>query len=93
MYDDLSLDELKEVNESLVLEYEDNYTKRLKLENENWFELKKYFANLVAIGARDFRQALTWDMDAYNVDGDFNFYCYLKNISYSKSEALQRLAA
>ena len=65
-----------------------------KLEAENWKALKKHLSGLVDIGAKDFKQALVWDMQAEDVESwDFGFYCYHKGIAYSKQRVLERLAA
>ena len=67
------------------------------MENESWVELKKHFANLVDMGAKDFRQALEWDMQAedcvHEGFNDYGFYCYNKRIAYRKESVLARLAA
>jgi hypothetical protein len=56
--------------------------------------LKSHYADLVNMGAKDFRQALAWDMEAEDCESwDFGFYCYHKNLSYSKERVLERLAA
>tara|TARA_B100000927_G_scaffold290625_1_gene289999 strand:- start:222 stop:596 length:375 start_codon:yes stop_codon:yes gene_type:complete len=65
-----------------------------KLEAENWKALKKHLSGLVDIGAKDFRQALAWDMQAEDVpEYDFGYYCFHKGVAYSKERVLARLAA
>ena len=93
LYDDLSIDELKKECDSLGEELEENYRVSCIRRIKNWIALKKYFAKLVEMGAKDFRQALHWDMEAEGANGDFDYYCFLKKISYGKADALERLAA
>jgi len=92
LYDDLSIDELKKECDSLGEELEENYRVACIRRIKNWIALKKYFAKLVEMGAKDFRQALQWDMEAEGANGDFDYYCFLKKISYFKADALERLA-
>lgn len=93
VYDHLSLNELKKVHGALCNEYEEHYRQSCIRRVENWILLKKCFAKLVEIGAKDFRQALQMDMEAEGANGDFDYYCFLKKISYFKADALERLAA
>jgi len=92
-YDDLSLDALKKVHNVLSNEYEEQYRQSCIRRVKNWILLKKCFAKLVEMGAKDFRQALQMDMEAEGANGDFDYYCFLKKISYGKADALERLAA
>ena len=98
IYNDLSVEELKSVLDDLVVEANEAYEYQQKLENENYRELHKHFSNLVNMGAKDFRQALDWDMqaeDCVHDEGfqDFGFYCYKKGIAYSKERVIKRLAS
>ena len=93
LYDDLPLDELKKVHSALCDQYEEQYRQSCIRRVKNWILLKKCFAKLVEIGAKDFRQALQMDMEAEGANGDFDYYCYLKKISYGKADVFERLAA
>ena len=93
LYYDLSIDELKKELDSLGDELEENFRLSRIRRIKNWIALKKYFAKLVEMGAKDFRQALHWDMEDEGANGDFDYYCFLKKISYGKADALERLAA
>ncbi len=93
IYHDLSVEELKSVHDDLVVEANEAYEYQQKLESENYRDLHTHFANLVNMGAKDFKQALQWDMDAEDVTGDYGFYCYKKGIAYSKERVIQRLAS
>ena len=77
--------------------YSPSLEKRKNLEKESWKELKSHLANLVNMGAKDFRQALEWDMQAedcvHEGFNDYGFYCYNKRIAYRKERVLARLAA
>ena len=93
-YSDMSVPQLKIWLDSL---YEDaclEAERIQKAEKASWLALKSHYANLVNMGAKDFRQALAWDMDAEEVESwDFGFYCYKKGIAYNKERVLTRLAA
>jgi hypothetical protein len=96
-YNDWSVPELKKELDSLC-EAANEEAKRIEtMENESWVELKEHFTNLVNMGAKDFRQALEWDMQAEDCvhEGwkDYGFYCYSKRIAYRKERVLTRLAA
>ena len=96
-YNDWSVSDLKVELDSLYEEASAEYERMQKAENASWIALKAHFANLVNMGAKDFRQALDWDMQAEDCahDGyrDYGFYCYHKNIAYGKQRTLERLAA
>ena len=92
-YDHLSIDELEKECDSLGDELDEIFRMSRIERKENWIALKKHFAKLVEMGAKDFRQSLKWDMEAEGANGDFDYYCYLKKISYGKADALERLAA
>ena len=94
MYNDLSVPELNKVLDDLQEESHQEALRIEKLEAENWKAFKKHLSGLVDIGAKDFRQALAWDMQAEDVpEYDFGYYCFHKGIAYSKERVLRRLAA
>ena len=92
LYHDCSVEELRSTLDRLVAEANAQYEEELKMKSDNWKDFHNELADLVNIGAKDFRQALAWDMDAEDVDGDFEFYCYKKGFEYNKQHTLQRLA-
>mgnify|MGYP003127703457 CR=1 FL=1 len=97
MYNDLSVPELEKVLDDLSEESQQEALRIEKLEDENWKGLKKHLSNLVDMGAKDFRQALAWDIQAEDCEHegwvDYGFYCYKKGIAYRKERVLTRLAA
>ena len=92
LYNDCSVEELRSTLDRLVDEANTQYEEELKMKSDNWKDFHIELADLVNIGAKDFKQALAWDMDAEDVDGDFEFYCYKKGFEYNKQHTLQRLA-
>ena len=88
-----SVEHLKAELDRLVEVANQVYLEEQALKSDNWKQLHKDFSNLVNIGAKDFKQALAWDMEAEDVDGDFEYYCYKKGVEYSKAKIFQRLAA
>ena len=96
-YDNYSVVELKAELDRLCEIAEEEYKRQQELEAEAYKALHKHLADLVSIGARDFKQALAWDIQAEECehDGfvDFGFYCYKKGIAYNKQRVLERLAA
>lgn len=36
-------------------------------------------------------RAIAWDMQAEDVDGDIDFYCYLQGLSYSREPAIRKI--
>lgn len=96
-YDNYSVVELKAELDRLCEIAEEEYKRQQELEAEAYKTLHKHLADLVSIGARDFKQALAWDIQAEECehDGfvDFGFYCYKKGIAYNKQRVLERLAA
>ena len=96
-YDNYSVVELKAELDRLCEIAEEEYKRQQELEAEAYKALHKHLADLVSIGARDFKQALAWDIQAEECehDGfiDFGFYCYKKGIAYNKQKVLERLAA
>tara|TARA_B100000131_G_scaffold96173_1_gene93195 strand:- start:4347 stop:4721 length:375 start_codon:yes stop_codon:yes gene_type:complete len=92
-YDDYSVAELKVELDRLVEIANAQYEEEQRMQAQNWKDLHTHFAGLVNIGAKDFRQALIWDMDAEEVGGDFDYYCFKKGVSYSKARVFKRLAA
>ena len=97
LYNDMSVQELKVELDRLYEAASEEADRIQNLEKESWKELKSHLANLVNMGAKDFRQALEWDMQAENCvhEGfnDYGFYCYNKRIAYRKESVLARLAA
>ena len=94
LYNDLSVPELKLALDKLYEAASEEADRIHLMEKRAWLALKSHYANLVSMGAKDFRQALAWDMEAEDVESwDFGFYCYHKNIPYSKERVLERLAA
>ena len=93
IYNDYSVEELRSTLDSLVETANAQYEEEQKMKASNWKDFHKELSDLVNIGAKDFRQALAWDMDAEDVDGDFDYYCYKKGVEYSKAKVFQRLAA
>ena len=97
LYNDMSVQELKVELDRLYEAASEEADRIQNLEKESWKELKSHLANLVNMGAKDFRQALEWDMQAENCvhEGfnDYGFYCYNKRIAYRKERVLARLAA
>ena len=96
-YDNYSVVELKAELDRLCEIAEEEYKRQQELETEAYKALHKHLADLVSIGARDFKQALAWDIQAEDCehDGfiDYGFYCYKKGIAYNKQRVLERLAA
>jgi hypothetical protein len=81
-----------------VFEAVEEEAKRIEeMEAEAYKALHKHLAGLVSMGAKDFKQALAWDIQAEECehDGfvDFGFYCYKKGIAYNKQKVIERLAA
>ena len=93
IYNDYSVEELRSTLDSLVETANAQYEEEQKMKAENWKEVHVEFSNLVNMGAKDFKQALAWDMEAEEVHGDFEYYCYKKGVEYSKAKIFQRLAA
>ena len=97
IYNDYSVPELKKVLDDLSEEAHQEALRIERMEIENWKELKKHLAGLVDMGAKNFKQALAWDIQAEDCehDGwiDYGFYCYKKGIAYRKERVLARLAA
>ena len=93
----MSVQELKDWLDRLYVDASEEADRIHNLEKESWKELKSHLANLVNMGAKDFRQALDWDMQAEDCvhEGfkDYGFYCYNKRIAYRKERVLARLAA
>lgn len=96
-YDNYSVVELKAELDRLCEIAEEEYKRQQELEAEAYKALHKHLADLVSIGARDFKQALAWDIQAEECEHegfvDFGFYCYKKGIAYNKQKVLERLAA
>jgi len=93
IYNDYSVEELRSTLDSLVETANAQYEEEQKMKAENWKNVHVEFSNLVNMGAKDFKQALAWDMEAEEVHGDFEYYCYRKGVEYSKAKVFQRLAA
>ena len=97
LYNDMSVQELKVELDRLYEAASEEADRIQNLEKESWKELKSHLANLVNMGAKDFRQALEWDMQAedcvHEGFNDYGFYCYNKRIAYRKERVLARLAA
>lgn len=97
LYNDMSVQELKVELDRLYEAASEEADRIQNLEKESWKELKSHLANLVNMGAKDFRQALEWDMQAedcvHEGFNDYGFYCYNKRIAYRKESVLARLAA
>lgn len=97
LYNDMSVQELKVELDRLYEAASEEADRIQNLEKESWKELKSHLANLVNMGAKDFRQALDWDMQAedcvHEGFNDYGFYCYNKRIAYRKERVLARLAA
>ena len=97
-YDSYSVVELRAELDRLCEIAEEAYKQQQALEAENYIALHKHFADLVNMGARDFKQALAWDMQAEDCVHecgymDFGMYCYTKGIAYNKQRVIERLAA
>ena len=96
-YDNYSVVELKDELDRLCEIAEEEYKRQQELEAEAYEALKKHLAELVNIGAKDFKEALAWDIEAeeceYEGYVDYGFYCYKKGIAYNKQKVLERLAA
>ena len=94
LYNNMSVQELRDELDRLCEAASEEADRIEKLEAENWKALKKHLSGLVDIGAKDFRQALAWDMQAEDVpEYDFGYYCFHKGVAYSKERVLARLAA
>ena len=93
----MSMDELEKMADQVSEEVAESIKQREQAENEAYESLKKHLKGLVDMGAKDFRQALEWDLDAEGCthDGfnDYGFYCYKKGIAYSKERVISRLVA
>ena len=96
-YDNYSVVELKDELDRLCEIAEEEYKRQQELEAEAYEALKKHLAELVNVGAKDFKEALAWDIEAeeceYEGYVDYGFYCYKKGIAYNKQKVLERLAA
>ena len=97
IYNDYSVPELKKVLDDLSEEAHQEALRIERMETENWKELKKHLSGLVDMGAKNFKQALAWDIQAEDCEHegwtDYGFYCYKKGIAYGKERVLTRLAA
>ena len=97
IYNDHSGPELKKVLDDLSEEAHQEALRIERMETENWKELKKHLSGLVNMGAKNFKQALAWDIQAEDCEHegwtDYGFYCYKKGIAYRKERVLTRLAA
>ena len=94
LYNDMSVPQLKVELDRLCEAASEEAERIHNVEKQSWLDLKSHYADLVNMGAKDFRQALAWDMQAEDVESwDFGFYCYHKRIAYSKQRILERLAA
>ena len=96
-YDNYSVVELKAELDRLCEIAEEEYKRQQELEAEAYKALHKHLADLVNMGAKNFKQALAWDIQAEECEHegfvDFGFYCYKKGIAYNKQRVLERLAA
>ena len=96
-YDNYSVVELKAELDRLCEIAEEDYKQQQALEAENYKALHKHFADLVNMGAKNFKQALAWDVQAeeceYEGYIDYGFYCYKKGLAYGKQRVLERLAS
>ena len=97
-YDNYSVVELRAELDRLCEIAEEEYKLQQEREAEAYKALHKHFADLVNMGARDFKQALAWDMQAEDCIQscgymDFGMYCYSKGIAYNKQRVIERLAA
>ena len=94
---DWSVVELRAELDRLHEAAEEAYKQQQALEAENYKALHKHFADLVNMGAKNFKQALAWDIQAeeceYEGYIDYGFYCYKKGIAYNKQRVIERLAA
>ena len=95
-YNDYSVVELKEELDRLCEIAEEEYKQQQIMEAENYKALHKHFADLVDMGAENFKQALAWDVQAgeceYDGYVDYGFYTYKKGLAYGKQRVLERLA-
>jgi len=96
-YDNYSVVELRAELDRLCEAAEEEAKRIEEMEAEAYKALHKHLAGLVSMGAKDFKQALAWDIQAEECehDGfvDFGFYCYKKGIAYNKQKVIERLAA
>ena len=96
-YDNYSVVELKAELDRLCEIAEEEYKRQQELEAEAYEALKKHLTELVNIGAKDFKEALAWDIQAeeceYEGYIDYGFYCYKKGLAYGKQRVLERLAS
>ena len=67
LYNDLSVPELKLELDKLYEAASEEADRIHLMETQAWKALKSHYANLVDMGAKDFRQALAWDMEAEDV--------------------------
>ena len=90
-YDSMSMDELK----ALADRISDEVVESIKLEEareaEAYKSWKEHLGSLMDMGASNIKQALQWDLDAEDVNGDLGYYCYLKGISYHKEKLVSRI--
>ena len=92
-FDSMTMVELEEFADQVSKEASEEYERQQTMESECYVIFKKHLANLVDMGAKDFKQALVWDMEAMDVNGDVGYYCYMHNLAYGKQRVIERLAA
>ena len=75
-------DEVELMFKQLATEAEIMAAHEAKLEKEAIEKFEKSVENLVAHGAGNRETAIRWMMDADEVDGDFEYFCYKNNLPY-----------
>ena len=87
----MSMDELKALADRISDEVAESIKLEEAREAEAYKSWKEHLRSLMDMGASNIKQALQWDLDAEDVNGDLGYYCYLKGISYRKEKLVSRI--
>jgi hypothetical protein len=89
-----SVEELQKDVEYYEQEAEAAFEREQKWQQEAVIEWHAHLKSLVSLGAKDFRQALNWDLAAEDCLDDpqgYGYYCYTKGLPYSKERVIERM--
>jgi len=83
-YEAMSDQELQDSWDYFIRELEASQIResQMKLAAQKVWEYRINY-NLLKVGAENRAQALRWDIEAYDVDGDLGYYCYLNGLDYA----------
>lgn len=90
-FDSMSMVELEKLADRVSQEVTEAIEQDRIREKEATTKWKEHLGSLLSMGAKSLKQALIWDMDAEEINGDISYYCYLKGISYTKERLIQRI--